>query len=64
MNDCSLKENATATGHQKKIKTDESSAWLHSCVTCGADVVIGHVLPFLISTGDDDHHLRQLLEFL
>jgi hypothetical protein len=38
-----------ATQRQKKIKTDESSSRQHCRVTCGADVVIGHVLPFLIA---------------
>jgi hypothetical protein len=32
----------------KKEKTDESSGRQHSRVTCGADVVIGHVLPYLL----------------
>jgi hypothetical protein len=34
---------------QKKIKADDSSVQSQNRVTCGADVVIGHVLPFLIS---------------
>ena len=34
---------------QKKIKTDKSSIRQQFRVTCGADVVIGHVLPFLIA---------------
>jgi hypothetical protein len=38
-----------ATHNQKKIKTDESSTRQQCRVTCGADVVIGHVLPFLIT---------------
>jgi len=33
----------------KKIKTDDSSIRSQSRVTCGADVIIRHVLPFLIS---------------
>jgi hypothetical protein len=37
-----------ATQSQKKIKTDDSSVRSQNRVTCGADVVIGHVLPFLI----------------
>jgi hypothetical protein len=36
------------TCHQK-IKTDDSSIRSQSRVTCGADVIIRHVLPFLIS---------------
>jgi hypothetical protein len=38
-----------ATQSQKKIKTDISSTRQQCRVTCGADVVIGHVLPFLIT---------------
>ena len=38
-----------ATRYQKKIKTDESSMRRQCRITCGADVVIGHVLPFLIT---------------
>jgi len=37
-----------ATRSQKKIKTVESSTRQQDRVTCGADVVIGHVMPFLI----------------
>jgi hypothetical protein len=37
-----------ATQSQKKIKTDDSSVRSQNRVKCGADVVIGHVLPFLI----------------
>jgi hypothetical protein len=48
----SLKENTT--GHQKKIKTDESSIRRQCRVACGASFVIGHVLPFLISAEDDN----------
>jgi hypothetical protein len=38
-----------ATQCRKKIKTVESSTRQQNRVTCGADVVIGHVLPFLIA---------------
>jgi hypothetical protein len=38
-----------ATQSQKRSKTDESSTQQQCRVTCGADVVIGHVLPFLIT---------------
>jgi hypothetical protein len=38
-----------ATQSQKKTKTDESSSRQQCRLTCGADVVIGHVLPFLIT---------------
>jgi hypothetical protein len=37
---------------QKKMKTDESSIRRQCRITCGADVIIGHVIPFLISTED------------
>jgi hypothetical protein len=40
-----------ATKSQKKIKTDKSSTRQQCRVTCGADVVIGPVLQFLIATG-------------
>jgi hypothetical protein len=36
-----------ATQGQKKVKTDESSIRQQCRITCGADVIIGHVLPFL-----------------
>ena len=37
------------TTHQlKKSKTDKSSSRQQCRVTCGADVIIGHVLPFLL----------------
>jgi hypothetical protein len=39
-----------ATQCQKKMKADDSSIRSQNRVTCGADVVIGHVLPFLINT--------------
>jgi hypothetical protein len=35
---------------QKKIKSDESNIRQQCRFTCGADVVIGHVLPYLIIT--------------
>jgi hypothetical protein len=47
MNESILKESTTR--HQKKIKTDESSIRQQCRVTCGADIVIGHVLLFLIT---------------
>jgi len=40
-----------ATQSQKKIKTDESITRQQCHVTCGADVIIGPVLQFLIATG-------------
>jgi hypothetical protein len=47
INDNILEENAT--GHEKKIKIDESSIRQQCRITCGADVIIGRVLPFLIT---------------
>jgi hypothetical protein len=47
MNGFTLEENLTR--HQKKIKTNQSELQQQCRVTCGADVVIGHVLPFLIT---------------
>jgi hypothetical protein len=43
-----LDENGhTTTYCQKKMRTDESSIRSQNRVTCGADIVIEHVLPFL-----------------
>jgi hypothetical protein len=39
---------------QKKIKTDESNNRRQCRITCGADVVISRVLPFLISVVDNE----------
>jgi hypothetical protein len=39
-----------ATQSQKKMKADDASIRCQNRVTCGADDVIGHVLPFLINT--------------
>jgi hypothetical protein len=50
MNDHRLKESVTR--HQKKVKTDESSIRQQCRVACGADIVIGHVLPFLTAVAD------------
>ena len=47
MNENNLQE---GTHHPKKFKTDESSFQRQCRVTCGGDVVIRHMLPFLIST--------------
>jgi hypothetical protein len=42
-----------ATHCQKKVKTDESSIIRKQYrITCGADIIIRHVLPFLISVVD------------
>jgi hypothetical protein len=51
-----MNENITpveATHCQKKVKTDESDIQQQYRVTCGADVVIRHVLPFLIFVVDN-----------
>jgi hypothetical protein len=45
-NNC-LDENTTRS--QKKVKIEESDIRSKCHITCGADVVIGHVLPFLIT---------------
>jgi len=37
---------------QKKIKTDELSIRRQCRITCGADVIIRHVLPYLIDVAD------------
>ena len=47
INDNILAENTTR--HQKIMKKDESSIRQQCRVTCGADVVIGHVLQFLVT---------------
>ena len=52
INDNSLNENTTQ--HQKKIKVGESDIRQHSRLTCGADAVIRHVLPYLVSVADDE----------
>jgi hypothetical protein len=51
------KMNMSKNGHQdrvtqsqQKMTADDSSIRSQNRVTCGADVVIGHVLPFLINT--------------
>jgi hypothetical protein len=43
-----------ATPRQKKLRTDKSDIQRQCRVTCGADVVIRHVLPYLISTEDEE----------
>jgi hypothetical protein len=43
-----------ATPRQKKIKTDESSIRQQCRVTCGADAVIQHILPYLITATDEE----------
>ena len=39
---------------QKKMKTDESSLRRQCRITCGADVVIRHILPYLITATDEE----------
>jgi hypothetical protein len=39
----------------EKEKTDESSVRQHSHVTCGADAVIRHVLPYLLISAVDEY---------
>ena len=43
-----------ATPRQKKIKTDESNIRRQCRITCGADVIIRHVLTYLIYTEEDN----------
>jgi hypothetical protein len=47
INNYCLDENTTRS--QKKVKIEESDIRSKCRITCGADVVIGHVLPFLIT---------------
>jgi hypothetical protein len=42
-----------ASPRQKKIKTDELNIRQQCRITCEADVIIGHVLPYLIYTEED-----------
>jgi hypothetical protein len=43
-----------ASPRQEKIKTDELNLRQQCRITCGADVIIGHVLLYLIYTEEDD----------
>jgi hypothetical protein len=43
------KTKITENGHQD-MATHDANVRIQDRVTCGADVVIGHVLPFLINT--------------
>jgi hypothetical protein len=43
-----------ATRHKKKMKAVNSSIRSQSRVTCGADVVIGHVMPYLVIVVDEE----------
>ena len=52
-----MNENITpveVTHRKKKIKTDESSIRQQCRVTCGADIVIWHILPYLITATDEE----------
>ena len=42
------------TNRHKKIKSDELIIRRQCRITCGADVVIRHVLPYLIAVGDEE----------
>ena len=39
---------------RKKVKTNESSIRRQCRITCGADVVIWHILPYLITATDEE----------
>jgi hypothetical protein len=39
---------------QKKVKTDESNNRRQCRITCGADAVIRHILPYLITAADEE----------
>jgi len=53
MNICDTSHQLKSFCRQKEIKVEGASSRQQCRVTCGADVIIGHVLPYLISTGDD-----------
>ena len=42
-----IKEDSSAEGRAKKAKIDVGSARIEKRITCGADIVIKNVLPFL-----------------
>jgi hypothetical protein len=47
--------NDTKLSHQQKTNQTEGACIRQQCrVTCGAEFIIGHVVPYLISIGDDD----------
>jgi hypothetical protein len=52
INDTNHQQNSAR--YQKKIKIDESSIRRQCCVTCGADVIIRHKLPCLITATDEE----------
>jgi hypothetical protein len=43
-----------ATPHQKKLRRDKSDIRWQCRVTCGADVVIQHILPYIISAEEEE----------
>ena len=47
-------EEENAAESKDRIKLEEASVRQQCRVTCGADVVIRHVLPYLISAVDDE----------
>ena len=47
-------EEENAAESKDRIKLEEASVRQQCRVTCGADVVIRHVLPYLISVVDDE----------
>ena len=53
MNICDTSHQQKSFRRQKEIKVEGASPRQQCRVTCGADVIIGHVMPYLISTGDD-----------
>ena len=52
INDNSLEENTIRS--QEKFKTDESDIRQQCRVKCGADVIIQHVLLFIVSAEDEE----------
>jgi hypothetical protein len=40
--------------YQIKKENDESSLRRQCRITCGADVIIRHILPYLITVGDEE----------
>ena len=48
INICDTNHQQNSACHQKKIKTEGTSIRQQCRITCGADVIIGHVLPYLL----------------
>ena len=57
MNENLLKEEATH--YQKKIRTDELNIRRKCRITCGADVVIRSILPYLMTVSDEESDLSE-----